>query len=261
MTELTGLQVDSFIHPDERAAWSALMKAVWFRKLIDWLGSYQAKLELKTNLLGNTYGVSREDMPELYNIVQEVCKTLDYQILPQVYVYRNSGLDIGLFYGDTPVLIYPDFLLNEYEGDMIRFETGRAITMLKSNNAQLRVMLCAVIPFVGSIPAVGAAALPILTNWLRKADYTEDRGGLLACQDVGVAEKTLMRRCGLPTQFLDTSVFPAYLKTCKAASELSGVSQALQTVYRTAAWNNDRITELYKWYSSGAYDDLVEEFE
>ena len=261
MIELTGLQVKDFIHPEESVAWNALMKATWLKRLLDWLGSYQARLELKTNLLGNTFGVTREDMPELYCMIREVCDVLDYRQPIQVYVYRSSDLDIKIYYGDTPVLIYPDFILNDYDRDMIRFETGRAVTMLKSDNAQLRVALWAAIPLVSGIPAVGEVAVPVLASWLRKADYTEDRGGLLACQNMGIAAKTLMRRCGLPTRYIDVSVLPAYLRTCKAASGLSGVSQAAQTLYRAAAWNNDRVTELYKWYSSGMYDDLVEAFE
>lgn len=261
MVELTGLQVDSFIHPDERAAWSALMNAAWLKKLIDWLGSYQAKLELKTNLLGNAFGVSRQDMPELYRTIEKVCRILDYPNVPQVYVYRSSSLNIQIYYGDSPILIYPDFVLNDYDSGMISFETGRAVTMLKSDNAQLRTVLWAAVPLVRSIPVVGTAALPVLANWLRKADLTEDRGGLLACQDINTAAKTLMRRCGLPTRFMDVSMLPEYLKTCRAVSGLSGVSQAALTLCRTSAWNNDRIAELYKWYASGVYDDLVEEFE
>lgn len=261
MVELKGLQVEAFMHPDEQAAWSTLMSASWLKKLLDWIGSYQAKLELKTNLLGNTFEVSQADMPGLHRTVAAVCNVLDYTQIPRVYVCRSSSLDIRIYYGDTPILIYPDFILNDYDSDMIYFETGRAVTMLKSDNAQLRVALWAAIPLVNSIPVIGAMALPVLASWLRKADLTEDRGGLLACQEIGIAEKTLMRRCGLPTRYMDISVLPEYLKTCKSSSGLSGISQAAQTLYRAAAWNNDRVTELYKWYASGAYDDLIEEFE
>ncbi len=261
MLELTGLQVEVFIHPDERAAWNALMKASWLKKLLDWLGSYQAKLELKTNLLGNAFGVSREDMPELYGIIETACRVLDYPGIPQVYVYRSSSLDIQVYYGDTPLLIYPDFILNDYDSGMILFETGRAASMLKADNAQLRTALWAAVPLLRTIPVAGTAALPVLANWLRKADLTEDRGGLLACQDLNTAARTLMRRCGLPTRFMDAAVLPEYLKTCKAVSGLSGASQAAQSLCRASAWNNDRVAELYKWYASGAYDDLVEEFE
>lgn len=261
MLELTGLQVEAFIHPDERAAWNALMKASWLKKLLDWLGSYQAKLELKTDLLGNAFGVSREDTPELYGLIETACRVLDYPRIPHVYVRRSSSQDICVYYGDAPLLIYPDFILNDYDSGMLLFETGRAVTMLKSDNAQLRTALWAAASVLGSIPVAGAAALPVLAGWLRKADLTEDRGGLLACQDMDTAARTLMRRCGLPTRFMSPAVLPEYLRTCRALSGLSGVSQAAQTLCRTSAWNNDRVAELYKWYASGAYDDLREEFE
>jgi len=261
MIELTGLQVSSFLHPEERAAWEAVSKAAWLRKIMDWVGTTRARLEVKTNLLGNAFGVTKEDMPQLFHMICSVCEVLDYPVIPQVYVHRSSEIDIKIYYGDAPVLIYPDFILHDYDAGMLRFYTGRAITFLKSNNAQFRAAVCAIIPLVGSVPVAGAAALPVLTNWLRKADYTEDRGGLLACQSIQDAGKALMRRCGLPTQLIDPARLPSYLKTCKASGSLTAVSQAAQTMYRTSAWNNDRITELYKWYASGAYDDLLEEFE
>lgn len=261
MVEFTGISVEDFAHPAEKAALAALRKVKFVEKFFDWIASEETRLMLRIEVLGNYFGIAEKDYPSIYILVREVCRVLDYDEIPKLYMYRSTDFDIKIFEGKEPLLVFPDFIVYDYDEDMLRFEIGRAITVLKAQTNQLKMAVMAVGNISSAIPVLGEAIVPVLANWSRKATFTEDRGGLLACQDVNVAFKALMRVAGLPTKYIDTTRVHEYIKTYTHSGTLSDMSQCAQTIVRMKPWNNDRIVELYKWHHSGQYDDILEEYE
>ena len=51
-----------------------------------------------------------------------------------------------------------------------------------------------------------------------------------------------------------------YIKEYKIESNLAKFGKGVQTFFDTDGWANDRIIELFQWYASGQYGDLLEEF-
>lgn len=260
MIKLNGLQVEQFAHPDDSRASQAIEKAK-INAVIEWISSKYTKLQMKTMLLGKFVRLNEQDMPQLYSILTEVCETLDFYPVPQVFTYRSPLFDYQIYVGDSPVIILTDFVLNDFDEGMLRYHLGCAVTALKAKTCQLRVAVTFGLPLLQSIPVLGTAALPLLTNWSRKAYLTEDRGGLLACQDIEAAVRTQMRIAGLPRKDIDPSCVRNYITECRMESGLTTASQYMQTVFRGKPWQNDRIVELIKWYDGGAYHDVIEEYE
>lgn len=261
MVELTGISVEEFAHPEETAALKSLKKVKYAECLLDWIAKESTMLMLQTKVLGNYFRVMPQNMPGLYQAVEEVCHILDYVPMPQIYIFRSNKLSIEVFGGDEPLLVFPDFMVNDFDEGMLSFKIGCAVTALKAKTVQLKMASMAVEVFSGTVPFVREAVIPVLANWSRKAGLTECRGGLLACQDMGAAMRALMRIAGLPVQYIDTACLPEYIRNYQSSGSLPRMAQYLQTVFRMDAWNNDCIVELYKWYHSGQYDDILEGFE
>ena len=259
---LNGIQVRDFAHPEDTAAMEALKRADWMKKVLDWLAQQENTLRLRTQVLGNCIRVTEEDMPELYGIAREVCTTLDARPTPGLYLYRGYSYRIGIYAGDSPMLIVPDFIVNDFDGAMLRFAFGRAVTALKADTRQLRMLANALLAGVNllSVPGLGKVALPLIANWSRKAGLTEDRGGLLACQDEEAALRVLMRMAGMPTQYLTPGITDDYLRAYENSPILAKANQYLQTINRAESWNNDRIVKLHQWYASGGYDDILRKY-
>lgn len=258
---LKDIRVESFAHPEEKAALAVLYRAKWLKRALNWIADQQNRYLLKTQVLGNCIGITQKDMPELYHLVREVCETLDYPLIPRLFIYHSPGFRLEICTGTPALLVFPDFAVNEFDNEMLRFLIGGAITALKSDTCQLKMLVAVLRGFVSVIPGVGDAAVALLADWSRKAALTEDRGGLLACQDIEVAEKTLMRMAGMPLKYLRYSCIIPYMRAYQEKPKLASASQYVQTIARTEGWNNDRIVELYQWYYSGQYDDLIEEYE
>ncbi len=261
MIILKGLQVEKFTHPQDKASWTVISKAPWLMKLMDWVMTKEAQYEIATDYLGNAIEVTSEMLPRLFQMNREVCTVLDYEPVPRIFTRRSSFLGGFINAGENPILIFPDFVLNTFDEGMLRFQLGRMITALKTKNAPIRTSVNWILNQTDKEPIASLIVKPLLADWVRKSRYTEDRSALLACQYELVAMKTLFRFAGLPLKYIDPSIFPEYIAEYQKTKGLASISQSAMTAYRTEAWPNDRIVELYKWYSSGENYDLLEEYE
>lgn len=259
MKVLKGLDVASFAHPDDQAVMKALASSN-LNNIIEQVSDIGTRYKMEMQLMGMYVRLNREDMPELYQILEEVCRTLDYPKHPIVFMYRNKAFDWQIYIGNEPVIILTDYVLNEFDFEMLRFHLGCAVTALKASTSQVRVASKFALPFVLSIPIIGQAAAPLLTKWSRAAALTEDRGGLLACQNEKTAWRYMMRRCGIPLEMIDESIVSEYLAEYKPVNEISSVSKLILQLDRLEPWQNERFIQLFQWYNSGAYADILEDY-
>ncbi len=263
MTILKGIQVKEFAHSEDTAATEALRKAGVIKKILDGFTDKGNRMILKSDVLGNYIGITEKDMPKLYGLLHDVCQTLDYSPFPRIFIYHSPSFEISIYAGETPLLIIPDFIVDDFDDDMLRFSIGRAVTALKSDACQIRMLAGAMLTGmnIAAIPGLKELASPIIADWFRKAGLTEDRGGLLACQNEEAALRVLMRMAGMPMRYLHSGITVDYLRAYQNHPLLSKMSQYINTINRIEHWNNHRIACLHQWYTSGQYDDLIEEYE
>lgn len=261
MKVLTGVEVETFAHPNDTKLMKEMEKK-GINKLLQWLSSKQVKYTMEMKLMGRYVRLSREDMPELYALLEDVCRILDAPQVPRVFMHRSPLFDWEVYYGDEPVIILTDYVLNEFDEGMLRFHLGTAVTALKAKTCQLRVASTSAAGMISFVPLIGTALAPMLLGWARAATLTEDRGGLLACQDEQAAWRYMLRLAGLPLHLIDERVVHDYIaeyEANKSRNPLANASQNLQTLaQRAKPWQNERLIALYDWYRSGAYDDILE---
>ncbi len=257
MTILKGLNPDDFVHPRERACLNTL-KNTGINTVLEKLATASNRMTLEVKLMSQYVRVSERDMPHLYTILRDLCSVLDYPIVPDVFTYRSKAFAWQIAIRDTPAIILTDFVLNDFDDGMLRFHLGCAVSALKARTCQLRMAVGFAKPLLLAIPVVGQTAYPLLSSWARAAVLSEDRGGLLACQDINAAYRCLMRIIGIPRKDIDVSTLPDYLAAYTPDSMISSVSQNFQNMVNDRPWNNDRLLELFQWVQSGEYDDLLD---
>ena len=259
MKVLSGIAVESFAHPDDTALMKGMEK-VKLNAVLEWISGVDAKYTMEMKLMGRYIRVNETDMPKLYAMLEDVCRVLDYPNVPRVFMHRSKLFDWQVYIGKEPIIILTDFVLNDFDDDMLRFHLGCAVTALKAKTSQLRVATTFALPLIGLIPVVGQAAVPLLTSWARAATLTEDRGGLLACQNEEAAWRYMFRLSGIPRELIDVSVVPDYIAEYKPINKISGAAKYVQTLTRLVPWQNERLLALYEWYHSGEYDDIIESY-
>lgn len=103
---------------------------------------------------------------------------------------------------------------------------------------------------------------PMLLQWYRTSDYTADRVGLLACQDIDVALKTMIKMSGIPKKFYNNIYTNSILKQAveferKNQNLAEGLIQNISINTACAPWMVVRAAKLYEWYKSGAYTEII----
>ena len=257
---LVDLKIEDFAHPDDTAAMRSLMKIKALDKAMAAIEDRTYRLYIRMDTLGNCVRLTKSNAPDIYAIVEDVCKILDYTPVPELYSTRSYKLDIIPRGVDQPVLIIPDFILNRYDEALLYFDFGRAITRLKSGYMKFYTAASALISVTGEIPFVSEATQLSFANWLRKSELTADRGGLLACQNYRAAMSFLMNKAGMPVQENRNVQITEYVETCKIDRQLVKFGKGIQTLTNCTGWANDRILELFNWNASGQYDELLEQY-
>ena len=113
---------------------------------------------------------------------------------------------------------------------------------------------------VGTLLGMGLQAA--LLKWMRMSDYTADRAGLLACQDVPAAMSALAKVAGLPQPCYDTFQPGEFVAQARDFEAFDGMYDRL-VKFATLFWDEKpswavvRAHEFLKWAESGQYDDVL----
>lgn len=258
--ELYGLSVNDFAHPEDLMAINSLMKVQAIDKLMSSIEEKSNRIYIRMITLGNCVRITEQNDPKVFRIVKNTCDILDYPQIPEIYTYRNYGIDVEPSGVDKPVIIIPDFVLNNFDDSLLYFTIGRAVTRLKSGYLKFFVAAKTILWATDSIPFVSDAMKVALSNWLRKSELTADRGGLLACQNFQTAARFLMCKAGMPIKETKTIRVHDYIEDCKFDGSLAKIGKTVQTLSNATGWPNDRLSELFLWNMQGKYGDILDKY-
>lgn len=257
---LEGLKVEQFAHLDDKTAMRSLKKLKAVDKAASFLEDLGDNLYFRMTMLGKCVRIMPENDPRVYQILRDVCLILDYDTIPEIYSIRSYALDIQPSGVKRPILLVPDFVLNNYDDSLLYFNFGRAVTRLKSGSLKFYIAAQTLLLASSSVEVISEPMKLAFANWMRKSELTADRGGLLACQNIQAAMVFLINKAGATLEDAKKVSYTDYLEAYKIDNQLAVVGKSLQTLSNCTGWANDRIKELFVWYASGRYDDLLEDF-
>lgn len=254
---LTGISPDDYTHPIEKKM--KINNSVIISKGLDALNDLSVSL-VRRITLGKHIHVTEEISPTLYNIVKDVCRILDYPHIPQVYICHQAAQTLFCAGTDQNQITISDYILEQNDYDVLYFAIGNLISMFKSGHVKL-VTVCSMMP---PIPIAKAFELP-LNTYLRAADLSSDRGGLLACQSFPVAARFILWEAGIPiseTQKMNEDeiikVSESYISAIDTYSPdwLEYVAIGWEKLNMNLTPHAYRLKELLAWYQSG-YKELL----
>ena len=119
------------------------------------------------------------------------------------------------------------------------------------------------------IPIIGdfaKASNYLLMYWKRMSEFSADRAGLLACQDIDVALDAIIKMAGIPKKLFGTNARDGFMEQAKKFSlDLSDFTdKTIKTITiatSTHPWTVMRAAELIKWYESGEYQKIIDKYE
>ncbi|MBT8493042.1 MAG: M48 family metallopeptidase [Deltaproteobacteria bacterium] len=257
-----GLTADSFQHPSDVAAMTALKKVPGIDKALAKVMEYGFERLFYLDNIASNVRVTDKMFPRLYRSLKWGCEILDIEE-PELYV-KVDPVPNAFTYGHTnPFITLTSGLVDMMSEEECFFVIGHELghikadhvlyTMVAHNIATLVAMLGQATLGIGSL--LGQGLIYALLEWARKAELTADRAGLLTVQDLDPSITSFMKLAGgASTLFeqMDKDEFMRQIDEYEDAdrSQLNRAYKLLLTATRTHPYAIMRAKELVLWHES-----------
>jgi Zn-dependent protease with chaperone function len=283
LIKLEGLNPREYEHPLDRKALDALEKTPGLDLLVRKFYELGIEKFLRLEFIGSNLKVTPGSLPDIYEILDEACEILNLKTIPELYIRPDDyfrklevttnnlqGLTLGV---EKPLVVISSACIESFSRSELLFIIGCEVGRLKSqhvlyeNIAWLFPLISnamASIPGLGQITSTFTIGVYLaLIHWLRMADYTADRAGLLACQDVNSAMTAMAKIAGLPPKYFDSFNVDDFQTQARefegfADTAYNKILKVLSLSLRDQAFTIARTHELLKWIDSGNYQAVRE---
>ena len=264
MKILKGLSLKDYQHDLDKAAFVSLEKIKAFDKAVDWVIKNAVEEVTNVQQTGSSICVNQDAIPELFNLTNDVARTVDIDSVPKIYTRWRYDIYITTDGDKHPKMIINTGAIDLLTPDELRFMIGHEFGHIKSNHLKY-LLLCRYWSMYESyIPGSTLLQIPLF-YWSRMTDLTADRVGLLACQNINVALKTMIKMAGAPKTLYDDLNVEAFIEQAESfkiskMGIMNKIIEKISVMDNVAPWMVRRASELLKWYKSGGYDTIIKRY-
>lgn len=205
------------------------------------------------------------DRQDLNRIVEDCARILEIP-KPRVFVADFPGTNAYVLNLANPVIVLSSSLLRRFDDPVeLRFVIGHEMSHIRARHVKWKTVLHAIVESIRNLKPLpnDVAILPFLPllRWAREAEMTADNAGLICCQDLSAAERTLVRLAlNIDKNRIGRINVDAFLQQRKA-EDLSKFSE-IMLYWRQLLLENpfipDRIVQLREYHDSRSYRHLWE---
>ena len=222
---------------------------------------------IKLQYTGSALKATPKNFPKVINAVQTACDVLNVDILPEVYITRSEQLHAISLGVENPIIVLSSESINLLTEQELLFIIGREIGQIQNGHI-LYLEIGFIFPelvevfasvTLGLANIVSGGLRYALFTWSQMADYTADRAGFLACQDITVVIMMLAKFAGLPESHWDNFQMEDFLEQARNFEGFSEgtFDKVMRFIYGNNLWAVARCGEILKWIESGDYDGVV----
>lgn len=263
---LINLQSTQYEHRFDREALESVRKLPGFDSVVNFVLDWTMIKWHVVQLCGSNFHVTKESCPELYKMVHESAETLDIDRLPDIYTQWSYGINAYTTgYKDNTILVLQSGSVDLMPDPELTFVIGHEMGHIKSGHVLYHMMVQFFAQIISSTVLAGKFIIPIqlgLNYWYRMSEFTADRAGLLACQDLEAALRAIMKMAGLPKRYFNISDPKVFAKQAKEFMTKYGdttdkIIRNISILDDTHPWTVMRAYELIKWVENGEYDKII----
>jgi Zn-dependent protease with chaperone function len=281
--KLEGLNPREYEHPLDKKTLDALERTAGLDVLVRKFNDLGAEQFLRLEFISSYLKITPGSFPDIYEILEEACDNLNLKTMPQFYLRPDDyfrkfefstnnleGITVGV---NSSVVVISTACIEFFSKTELLFILGCEIGRIKSQHI-LYQNIALILPLLSDAVAMAVfginIAAPIingvglaLTQWSRMADYTADRAGLLACQDVNSAMTAMAKIAGLPKRYFDSFNLDDFLTQVREFEGFtdtihSKLIKVLSFAVKDQALTISRASELLRWIDSGSYQSVLE---
>lgn len=265
--KLINLKSTEYEHPFDKAALEKVNSIPGFPAAVNFILNWTVIKWKIVGMCGSNFHVTKDACPDLFNLAKHVTETLDLDRLPNLYVeqdYYVNAYTTG--YNKDAFIVLSTGAVDKLSDEELSFVIGHEAGHVKSGHVLYHIMAAFLAQFLAAVP--GGAALgkfgvgPALSYWNRMSEFTADRAGLLACQDLNAALSSIMKMSGLPERYFAKASIDGFMKQAREFDEQYGgttdkIIKTISILDDDHPWTIVRAVELIRWVESGEYDRVL----
>jgi len=263
--QLKDISARAFEHPADRAATAALASIPGLDQVVRKLIEMGYERALRAAYLGASVRLGPAQLPEIWNLHNQVFRTLDLDEVPDLYITQVPVANAQTIGSGRPIVVVNSELVR-----LLRVEERRAVLAHEAGhvladhvlyftalNILLRMGTSVRLPIVAGLPLM--AVRTALLEWARAAELSCDRAAALVTRDPEVVCRTLMIvAAGHAAGDLDLDQFMAQAQDYdNGGTGLDRLSRMLTDLNVTHPMPVRRAQELMAWVRSGEYDRIA----
>jgi Zn-dependent protease with chaperone function len=270
--KLTGLVPQAYEHPSDKAALDMLAKTPGLDTLVRKLNEWGFEPLLRVQLTGSYLHVTPDSFPDLTQIITAACATLDLPFVPDLYIAGSGELNASTAGVKRPLICVTSSAIGGLTPEELLFVIAHEVGHVKSNHV-LFYQIADYFPVIAG--ALGDVTFNVgkllstplevaLLRFKRMAEFTADRAGLLACQDLETGLRALMKLAGLPQKYyaaMKTEDFMRQAREFEAmdSDKLNIIAKWLSVMGATHPWTVMRAQQLLQWVENGGYAAVLKD--
>lgn len=266
---------DCIEHPSDKAAMKAMKNTAGFDRMVKFVMGLGLEPVIDYLNRSNYVRCSEKQCPELYALFKEAVEVLDISPEPPLFLAHSPAVNAWTFGSKRPYVVVTSALVEGFTDAEVQCVMGHELGHILAGHSLYRTVATILVQVmnaatkaVGNIVALPAmlltrGLLSALFYWMRCAELTADRAGLLVAQDPMVVYSTDTKLAAGPGKKIASQLsVEAFLEQARefvADDETkSRLVRFMLEDMRTHPFPVVRVRELEDWVKSGAFQEIVD---
>ncbi len=271
--KLKDIDKTAFIMPTDSMALANLERVPVLPELLHAFNKHALDRLLYVQNTCSSVRCGPHQFPTLHKLLKEACKILDIENEPELYV-RYHAVDNAYTAGVERVFIVLNSpLIDTLTDDELLFLIGHELGHIKCEHMLYQTVGKVLIPLIQTIGdatlglgrIAGMALFSAFFEWMRQAEFSCDRAGLLTVQDPSIALSATMKMGAGMTRLSSEMSVEAFLEQARAHIDHKpeeGLAKAFLFLMRKwMATHPDivyRAKAIDDWARNGSYLDILD---
>jgi Zn-dependent protease with chaperone function len=266
-----GISADAFVSPTDRAALKNLEQMPLLPTLLRKFHEVAVDRIFYVENSAECVRCGPRQLPTLYRLMQEACAVLDVPE-PELYLQRHAVYNAYTAGVERPFIVLYSEMVEGFTDDELLYLFGHELGHIKCGHVLYQMVGRTLLPLLEALgqatlglgQLAGIGLVSAFAEWMRQAEFSCDRAGLLACQDTRIAFTAVMKLGGGGTRFDSELNVEAFLEQARQHAESArpeGIARALLFILYNWQLSHPQVVfrakGLDQWIQSGAYERIL----